>query len=62
MTFRRRDQVGSDFGGTDVIQVSGDPERRYRFVPAPAGFIRLSEDAVSGEEKASDGDNCPYHQ
>jgi hypothetical protein len=59
MTLWSRDQVGRDFDGPNVVQISGDPEWRYRFVPAPARFIRLSEEALGREEKVRQRDNGP---
>jgi hypothetical protein len=43
MAVRRGNQVRSDFNRTDVIQISGDPEWRYGFVPASVLLICLSE-------------------
>jgi len=62
MTFWSRDQVRRDFDGPNIVQVSGDPEWCYRFVPAPAGFICLSEDAVGCQEKAGCGDGGSQHE
>src|SRR4029077_1894851 len=62
MSFWCGDQVRRDFNRADVIQVSGDPEWRYRFVPAPARFICLSQEALSRERKADQDDDGSQHE
>src|ERR1700746_1197298 len=62
MTFWGGDQVRSDFKRADVIQVSGDPERGYRFIPTPAGFVCLSEEVVASEEEAGQDYNRSPHE
>src|ERR1700758_5887944 len=62
MTFWSGDQVRSDFNRADVIQVSGDPERRYRFIPTPTGFVCLSEEVVASEEEGSQNYNRSQHE
>ena len=61
MTFWSRDQVRRDFDGPNIVQVSGDPEWCYRFVPAPAGFICLSEDVVDCKETGHERDSSSQH-
>ena len=57
MAFWRGDQVRTDFSRADVIQISGDTEWRYGFVPAAARFISLSEQALNRDKKAGQGYN-----
>jgi hypothetical protein len=57
MTLCRRDQVGSDFIGPDIIEIPGYPKRRHRFIPAPVPFAGLGENPVEREENGGCGDH-----
>jgi hypothetical protein len=51
MAFRRRDQIGADFVGSDVVEISNDPEWVDRFVPTSLLLICLGEEVIDEEEK-----------
>ena len=51
MALRRGDQVGADFIGSDVVEISNDPEWVDRFVPAPLLLICLGEEVIDEKEK-----------
>ena len=54
MTFRCRNQVGSNFKGADVIEIPGDPNWLDRPVPIPIPFVSLGEEAVRSEENGGE--------